>query len=61
MATHLLQNYSKDNAVTLYEKNLFFATEAYEAINDVSPPIMKSIFEIKSNPRNLLCPSVMYA
>ena len=44
----------KDNSVNIHHRNLqVLATEIYKAINDLSPPILKSIFHVKNNPYNL--------
>ena len=44
----------KDNSVTIHEKNLqVLVIEVYKAINNLSPPIMKSIFDLKSTSYNL--------
>ena len=44
----------KDNSVTIHHRNLqVLATEIYKAVNDLSPPILKSIFRVNSNPYNL--------
>ena len=44
----------KDNSVTIHHRNLqALATEIYKAINDLSAPILKSIFNVKTNSYNL--------
>ena len=38
----------KDNCVTIHDRNLqVLATEIFKAINDISPTIMKNIFDVK--------------
>ena len=44
----LLQLLQKDNSVTIHQRNLhFLATEIFKAKNDLSPEIMKDVFELK--------------
>ena len=45
-----LQLLQKDNSVTIHQRNLqVLATEIYEAKNDVSPEIIKEVFELKQS------------
>ena len=44
----------KDNCVTIHDRNLqVLATAIFKAINDISPTIMKSIFDVKRTAYNL--------
>ena len=44
----------KDNCVTIHDRNLqVLATEIFKAINDISPTIMKNIFDVKRTTYNL--------
>ena len=43
-----LQLSQKDNSLTVHQRNLpFLATKTFKAKNDVSPEIMKGVFELK--------------
>ena len=43
-----LQLLQKDNSVTIHQRNLqVLATEIFKAKNDLSPEIMKEVFELK--------------
>ena len=44
----------KDNSVTIHHRNLQkLATEMFKIINNHSPPIMKTIFPLSTNPYGL--------
>ena len=49
-----LQLLHKDNSVTIHQRNLkVLATEIFEAKNDLSPEIMKDVFQLKEPSYNL--------
>ena len=51
-----LQLLQKDNSVIIHQRNLqVLATEIFKAKNDLSPEIMKEVFEFKE-PSYSLCP-----
>ena len=44
----------KDNSVSIHHTNLqVLATEIFKAVNDLSPPILKNVFQVKGSPYNL--------
>ena len=44
----------KDNSVSIHHRNLqVLATEIFQAVNNLSAPILKNIFHVKSNPYKL--------
>ena len=50
----------KDNSVTRHDRNLqALAIEVYKSINDLSPVILKYIFDVKSIPYNLRSASIL--
>ena len=50
----------KDNCLTIHDRNLqVLATEIFKAINDISPTIMKNIFDVKRTTYNLSGPTFL--
>ena len=50
----------KDNCVTIHDRNLqVLATEIFKATNDISPTIMKNIFDVKRTTYNLSGPTLL--
>ena len=44
----------KDNSVSIHHRNLqVLATEIFNAMNDLRPPILKNVFQVKGSPYNL--------